>query len=86
MRGWQNGRIRTLANKKKPGCRSLGCRLQVGGAKNGLLAIKLQNFKTPFGVARPYEQFKVLGVLVQRCDACQFILNEAARNSALALH
>jgi hypothetical protein len=28
----------------------------------------------------------LLSALVQRCDACHFILNEAARNSALALH
>jgi hypothetical protein len=35
---------------------------------------------------RPYEQLKVLSALVQRCDARYFILNEAVRNSALALH
>jgi hypothetical protein len=35
---------------------------------------------------RPHEQLKVLSALVQRRDACHFILNEAARNSALALH
>jgi hypothetical protein len=59
----QNGRIRTLA-KQQPSCRSSGCRLQVGGAENDLLAIRLQSSKTLFSAARPYEQFKVLGVLV----------------------
>jgi hypothetical protein len=46
---WPN--TQTLA-KKQLGCRSSGCRLQVGGAENGLLAIRLQNVKTPFSVAR----------------------------------
>jgi hypothetical protein len=43
----QNGRIRTLA-KKKPNIRLSGCRLQFGGAENGLLAIALQNSSTIF--------------------------------------
>jgi hypothetical protein len=38
--------------KKKRNTRSLGCGLQFGGAKNDLLAIRLQSSKTPFGVAR----------------------------------
>jgi hypothetical protein len=41
----------------------------------------LRHFK-----ASPDEQLKVLGVLLQRRGACHFILNGAARNSALALH
>jgi hypothetical protein len=48
--------------------------------------------QAPFS-ATPCEHFKVLSLslcivlyLVQRCDACHFILNEAVRNSAIALH
>jgi hypothetical protein len=55
--------------KKKNGDRKLGCRLQVGGAENGLLAAKLRRSKAVFSVARPCEQFKVLGVLSQSKDA-----------------
>jgi hypothetical protein len=92
MRGWQgqpllNGRIQTLA-KKQLGCRSSGCRLQVGGAENGLLAIRQQNVKTLFSAARTSNLgLKVLVVLVQRSGAWHFfILNgAAARNSTLAL-
>jgi hypothetical protein len=38
LAGPQNGRIRTLAEKKKnkPNIRLLGCGLQFGGAENGL--------------------------------------------------
>jgi hypothetical protein len=60
--------------KKKPNIRSLGCRLQLGGAENGLLAIALQNSQAPFS-ATPCEQFKVLSALLSpkmRC-ACHFI-------------
>jgi hypothetical protein len=32
--------------KNKQRCRSSGCRLQFGGAENGLLTIRLQNLKT----------------------------------------
>jgi hypothetical protein len=41
--------------------------------------------QAPFS-ATPCEQLKVLSALVQRCVVSHFILNEAARNSALALH
>jgi hypothetical protein len=37
--------------KIKPKCRSLGCRLQFGGAENGLLAIRLQSPMTLFAVS-----------------------------------
>jgi hypothetical protein len=45
--------------KKQRKGRSSGCRLQVGGVENDLLAIRLQNPMTLFSAARPYEQFKV---------------------------
>jgi hypothetical protein len=52
MRGWQ-GQARKMVEyehwqKNKPGCRSLGCRLQFGGAENGLLVIALQKSSTIF--------------------------------------
>jgi hypothetical protein len=55
MRGWQ-GQPRKMVEyeqwrKKKRSGRSSGCRLQVGGAENGLLAIRLQSSMTPFSVA-----------------------------------
>jgi hypothetical protein len=61
--------------------------LQVGGAENGLLAIRLQNFKTLFSAADASNLrcFAVLG----STDAMRvsfFLGNEAVRNSALALH
>jgi hypothetical protein len=61
MRGWQgqqqprkmaNGRIRTLAKKIKPKGRSPGCGLQLGGAENDLLAIRLQSSTTLVSAAR----------------------------------
>jgi hypothetical protein len=60
--------------------------LQFGGAEKSSSAITLQNSSTIFRHATPCEQLKVLSALVQRCDARHFILNEAVRNSALALH
>jgi hypothetical protein len=72
--------------QNKPGCRSSGCRLQFGGAENGLLATRLQKCKTLFSAARTHEQLKALSALVWQCDARHFILNAAVRNSALALH
>ena len=82
----QNGRTRTLA-KVKPNIRSLGCGLKFGGAENDLLAIRLQSSKTLFSAARTSNSrcLVVLYSLKMRC-ACHFILNEAVRNSALALH
>jgi hypothetical protein len=42
----------TNTGKKKPRKgRSSGCRLQVGGAENDLLAIRPQSSNTPFSVA-----------------------------------
>jgi hypothetical protein len=38
--------------KIKPKCRSLGCRLQFGGAENGLLTARLQSSNILFSVAR----------------------------------
>jgi hypothetical protein len=81
MRGWQ-GQPRKMVEyehwrKKKRKGRSLGCGLQFGGAENDLLAIRLQ--------------FEVLSAFYSlfspkmRC-ACHFILNEAVRKCALALH
>jgi hypothetical protein len=37
--------------KKKRSCRSPGCGLQVGGAENGLLAIRLQSSMALFSAA-----------------------------------
>ena len=74
--------------KKKRSCRSSGCRLQVGGAENDLLAIRPQSSNTLFSAARTSNSRCLVLYLVQakmRC-ACHFILNEAAPNSALALH
>ena len=45
---WPN--TNTGGKKKRKG-RSSGCRLQVGGAENGLLAIRLQNPMALFSVA-----------------------------------
>jgi hypothetical protein len=50
MRGWQ-GQPRKMVeyehwHKTKRKCRSLGWGVQFGGAENGLLAIRLHNFKT----------------------------------------
>jgi hypothetical protein len=72
--------------KKKRSCRSSGCRLQVGGAENGLLAIRLQNPMTLFSAART-SNLRCFAVLRSK-DAMRvtFFLNEAVRNSALALH
>jgi hypothetical protein len=50
--------------KFKPGCRSLGCGLQFGGAENDLLAIRLQSSNTHTSQRRPYAQFEVLSALV----------------------
>jgi hypothetical protein len=74
--------------KKEPNIRSSGCRLQFGGAEWSSSAITLQNSSTIFRHAVRATQLKVLGALFspQRCDARHFILNGAARNSALALH
>ena len=46
---WSNT---NTGKKTQPGCRSPGCGFQVGGAENGLLAIRLQNVKTLFSAAR----------------------------------
>jgi hypothetical protein len=56
MRGWQ-GQPRKMVEyehwqKNKQDHRSSGCRLQFGGAENGLLAIRLQNLSTIFRHAR----------------------------------
>jgi hypothetical protein len=48
----QNGRIRKLAKKNKPKCRSSGCRLQFGGAEKSPSAITLQSSNTLFSAAR----------------------------------
>jgi hypothetical protein len=91
MRGWQ-GQPRKMVGgrilaKNKPKFRSPGCRLQFGGAKKSSSPITLQNPSTKFcHTVRAIRQFKVLSALVQRCAARHFILNEAVRNSALALH
>jgi hypothetical protein len=53
-------------SKKKSNIRSLGCRLQSGGAsgaENGLLSVGLKKIKHHFQ-PRPYEQFKALSALV----------------------
>jgi hypothetical protein len=83
----QNGRIRTLAQKKHSqtvGRRAVGYKLVVlkmACSQSGYTFLR-HSLVPPV-----YEQFKVLGVLVERCDACHFLfLNGAARNSALALH
>jgi hypothetical protein len=74
--------------QKKANIRSPGCRLQFGGAEKQELLRNASHCKiqAPFSATPPCEQFKVLSALVQRCDARHFILNEAVRNSALALH
>jgi hypothetical protein len=61
--------------------------LQVGGAENGLLAIRLQNPMTLFSAARTSNSRCLVLYLVYK-DAMRvtFFLNEAVRNSALALH
>ena len=64
----KNGRIRTPAGKNRS-CRSPGCRLQVGGAENGLLTIRLQSLMTPFSVAGASNLRCLVLYLVQRCDA-----------------
>jgi hypothetical protein len=94
MRGWQ-GQPRKMveyertgkkkeSNIRSPGCRAVGCNLAVLKSTISRCKITLQ-IQAPFS-ATPCEQFKVLSALVQRCDARHFILNEAVRNSALALH
>jgi hypothetical protein len=55
MRGWQ-GQPRKMVEyehwrKIKRKGRSLGCRLQVRGAENGLLAIRLQSLMALFSAA-----------------------------------
>jgi hypothetical protein len=75
MRGWQ-GQPRKMVEykhrrKKQRKGRSSGCGLQVGGAENDLLAIRLQSSITLFSVARPStSRCLVLSALylVQRCD------------------
>ena len=93
MRGWQ-GQPRKMVEyehrrKKQRKDRSSGCRLQVGDAENDLLAIRLQNFKTLFSVAGA-SNLRCFAVLKSKLskDAMRvtFFLNEAVRNSALALH
>jgi hypothetical protein len=59
--------------------RSPGCRLQVGGAENGLLAIRLQSPMTLFSAARTSNsRCLVLGALflfsLKICDARAIIL------------
>jgi hypothetical protein len=49
--------------------RSSGCRLQVGGVENGLLAIRLQNPMTLFSAAGASNLRCLVLYLVQRCDA-----------------
>jgi hypothetical protein len=69
MWGWQ-GQPRKMVEyyehwqKNKPNTRSLGCRLQSGGAENGLLAIRLQSSNTLFSAARTSNSsVEVLSVL-----------------------
>jgi hypothetical protein len=90
---WSNT---NTGEKIEPNIRSLGCGLQFGSAENGLLAIALQNsIKHHFPPRRASNsrclvqvtesKLSALFSLKTRC-ACHFILNEAVRNSALALH
>jgi hypothetical protein len=85
---WSN--TRTLAKKSSQTFDrwAVGCNLVV--LKKMACSQSHCKIQAPFS-ATPYEQFKVLSLslvlyLVQRCDACHFILNEAVQNSALALH
>jgi hypothetical protein len=73
MRGWQ-GQPRKMVEyehwrKIKRKGRSSGCGLQVGGAENGLLAIRLQSSMTLFSAARTSNSRCLVLYLVQRCDA-----------------
>jgi hypothetical protein len=63
--------------------RAVGCNLVVLKMTCSQSGCKVQ---THFSAPHPYEQLEVLSALVQRCDACHFILNQAVRNSTLALH
>jgi hypothetical protein len=74
----------TLATKKSQtfARRAVGCNVVVLNRAPPQSHCKIQ---APFS-ATLCEQFKVLSALAQRCDARHFILNEAVRNSALALH
>jgi hypothetical protein len=63
-------------------CWAVGCNLVVLKRAPPQSHCKIQ---APFS-ATPCEKFKALSALVQSCNVCHFILNEAVRNSALALH
>jgi hypothetical protein len=66
--------------------RAVGCKL-VGGAENDLLAIRPQSPMTLFSAARTSNSRCLVLYSVQRCDVrVTFYLNDAVRNSALALH
>ena len=75
-------------NSEKVDRRDVGCKLVVLKMTCSL-AIRLQNPRTLFSVARTSNSrclvLSALFSLKMRC-ASHFILNEAARNSALALH
>jgi hypothetical protein len=73
MRGWQ-GQPRKMVEyehwrKPKRKGQSSGCRLQVGGAENGLLAIRLQTSNALFSAAGASNLRCLVLYLVQRCDA-----------------
>jgi hypothetical protein len=72
-RGWQVQPRKVVEyehrRKKQRKGRSSGCRLQVGGAENGLLAIRLQSSNTLFSAARTSNSRCLVLYLVQRCDA-----------------
>jgi hypothetical protein len=69
----QNGRIRTLAKKNKPKCRSLGCGLQFMAVLKMACSQSGCTVQPFFFQRRPYEQFEVLIVLWSK-DAMHVIL------------
>ena len=73
MRGWQVQPRKMVEyehrRKKQRNIRSSGCRLQVGGAENDLLAIRPQSSNTLFSAARTSNSRCLVLYLVQRCDA-----------------
>jgi hypothetical protein len=64
--------------------RAAGCNL-LGVVLKSALPQANCKIQTPFS-ATPVRAFQGACVLVWRCDARHFILNEAVRNSTLALH
>jgi hypothetical protein len=67
-----------------PGCRSFGCRVKSDDAANCKAHFRNQAANIKHTFQRPTANSAVSFRSTGKCDACHFILNEAARMSALA--